>query len=184
MRVISEAQLIPLVALFHEWRARMHPHVYVAQTITALPNHFYKCVMEANEFDGPAIISVYTTCQPEHGVADDAAQHQARLAVDTRDFPIFVFDPRKGPRCSDKWSLRGNPSPNRDWHRRKDDDGEWQDMKFRDFAKTEGRFRKQFKDGEEPGEMIFRGEDDRIFFWNRLQDMAGIDRIIREQEQN
>ena len=160
--------------------AAMHPHVYVAQTVTALPNHFYKCIMEANEFEGPAVISVYTTCQPEHGVADDLATQQARLSVDTRAFPLYVFDPRKGPLEKDKWSLKGNPSPGRDWHRRKDDDGEWYDIKFRDFAITEGRFRKQFKGGE-PSEMIFEAEDDRLAFWNRLQDLAGVERAVLDE---
>ena len=161
--------------------AAMHPHVYVAQTVTALPNHFYRCIMEANEFEGPSIISVYTTCQPEHGVADDVAQRQARLAVDTRAFPIFVFDPRKGPRFQDKWSLRGNPSPNRDWHRRKGEGGDWEDVMFREFARSEGRFRKQFDAEGVPGEMIFLAEDDRLAFWHRLQDMAGIERTIIEE---
>ncbi|DAC48634.1 MAG TPA: 4Fe-4S dicluster domain-containing protein [Candidatus Thalassarchaeaceae archaeon] len=157
--------------------AAMHPDVYVAQTVTSLPNHFYKSIMEANEFDGPSVISVYTTCQPEHGVGDDAANRQARLAVDTRAFPIFVFDPRKGPRMQDKWSLKGNPSPNKDWHRKKNDEGEFEEVRFRDFAVTEGRFRKQFKDGE-PSEAIFSAESDRLAFWNRLQDLAGVERTI------
>ena len=34
------------------------------------------------EFDGPAIVVCYTTCQPEHGVADNMAGEQARLAFD------------------------------------------------------------------------------------------------------
>ncbi len=52
----------------------------------------------ALEFDGPAIVVCYTTCQPEHGVADNMAGEQARLAVDTRAFPILIYDPRKGDR--------------------------------------------------------------------------------------
>ena len=55
----------------------MHKDVYVAQTTCAHTNHFYKAIMEANEYPGPAIVNVFTTCQPEHGVADDMAYHQA-----------------------------------------------------------------------------------------------------------
>ena len=51
----------------------MHKDVYVAQTTCAHQNHFYKAVMEANEYPGPAIVNVFTTCQPEHGVADNMA---------------------------------------------------------------------------------------------------------------
>ena len=75
--------------------AMMHPRTYVAQTTCAHINHFYKSVLGALEFDGPAIISCYTTCQPEHGVADNMAGDQARLAVDTRAFPLLIYDPRK-----------------------------------------------------------------------------------------
>lgn len=73
----------------------MHPRVYVAQTTAAHVNHFYKSVLGAMEFDGPALIACYTTCQPEHGVADNMAGEQARLAVDTRAFPLLIHDPRR-----------------------------------------------------------------------------------------
>ena len=73
-----------------------HGEAYVAQTTAAHINHFYRAVMEANEFPGPAVIIAYTTCQPEHGVGDDAADRQARLAVDSRAFPLFIYDPRRG----------------------------------------------------------------------------------------
>ncbi|MDA1190195.1 MAG: thiamine pyrophosphate-dependent enzyme, partial [Candidatus Poribacteria bacterium] len=51
----------------------MHPDIFVAQTTCADFNHFYKAVIAANEYEGPAVINVYTTCQPEHGVADERA---------------------------------------------------------------------------------------------------------------
>ncbi|MBT6645177.1 MAG: 4Fe-4S binding protein [Euryarchaeota archaeon] len=161
--------------------AAMHPNVYVAQTVTSLPNHFYRAIREANAHPGPAVVSVYTTCQPEHGVADNAAYAQAKLALKTRAWPIFIHDPSKGPRYQDRWDLRGNPSMKRDWHRVKDENGEWEDVKFRDFAVTEGRFRKQFDKEGTPSEILLRSEDDRLAFWNRLQDMAGIDRVIVEE---
>jgi pyruvate/2-oxoacid:ferredoxin oxidoreductase beta subunit len=37
--------------------AMMHPNVYVAQTTAAHMNHFYRAVMEANSYPGPALIS-------------------------------------------------------------------------------------------------------------------------------
>ena len=68
----------------------MHPNVYVAQTTCAHFNHMYRAMMEAMEFSGPSVIIVYSTCQPEHGVADNMAMHQAKLAVDSRAFPIRI----------------------------------------------------------------------------------------------
>ena len=59
-------------------------------------NHFYRAILEANEFPGPAVVIGYTTCLPEHGIADNAAGRQARLAVDSRAFPLFTYDPRRG----------------------------------------------------------------------------------------
>ena len=73
-----------------------HGEVYVAQTTPAHINHFYRAVMEANAYPGPAVVVAYTPCQPEHGIADDASTRQAKLAVDSRAFPLFTYDPRRG----------------------------------------------------------------------------------------
>ena len=162
--------------------AAMHPGVYVAQTVTSLPNHFYRAIREANEHKGPAVVSVYTTCQPEHGVADHVSYERSNVALATRAWPIFIYDPKKGPRFQDRWDLRGNPSPKKDWHRKKNDEGEWEELKFRHFAMGEGRFRKQFDKDGNPSETILRAEEDRVSFWNRLQDMAGVDRVIPEEQ--
>ena len=95
--------------------AMMHPRTFVAQTTCAHANHFYKSVLGALEFDGPAIVCCYTTCQPEHGVADNMASNQARLAVDTRAFPLLIYDPRKGDTIKERLSLQGNPAVKDDW---------------------------------------------------------------------
>ena len=67
--------------------------------------------------DGPAVVSVYTTCQPEHGVGDNMAMAQSKLAVDTRTFPVLIYDPRKGSKISERLSLQGNPAPKEDWYK-------------------------------------------------------------------
>ncbi|HRJ44836.1 MAG TPA: thiamine pyrophosphate-dependent enzyme, partial [Caldilineaceae bacterium] len=96
--------------------AMMHPNTFVAQTVAAVPNHFYKSILDAASFDGPAIVSTYTTCQPEHGVADDMARHQSKLAVDSRAFPMFIYDPRNGDSIKERLSLQGNPASDEDWY--------------------------------------------------------------------
>ena len=58
---------------------------------------------------------VYTTCQPEHGVPDCNSARQAKMAVDSRAFPIFIYDPRKGEKIRERLSLVGNPSQKEDW---------------------------------------------------------------------
>ena len=151
--------------------AMMHPYTYVAQTTAAHANHFYKSVLGALEFDGPALVNCYTTCQPEHGVADDMASHQARLAVDTRAFPLLVYDPRKGKTIKERLSLQGNPASKEDW---------WtnpktkQQVDFIDFCRSEGRFAKHFDKEGNPSETLERAKQDRLENWNQLQELAGI----------
>jgi pyruvate/2-oxoacid:ferredoxin oxidoreductase beta subunit/NAD-dependent dihydropyrimidine dehydrogenase PreA subunit len=151
--------------------AMMHPRTFVAQTTCAHTNHFYKSVLGALEFDGPAIVNCYTTCQPEHGVADNMAFHQARLAVDTRAFPLLVYDPRQGDTIKKRLSLQGNPAVKDDW---------WKNPKsnevvdFIDFCRSEGRFSKHFDKNGEPSETLIRARDERLENWRQLQELAGI----------
>jgi pyruvate/2-oxoacid:ferredoxin oxidoreductase beta subunit/Pyruvate/2-oxoacid:ferredoxin oxidoreductase delta subunit len=151
--------------------ALMHPGVFVAQTITSDPGHFYRAVMAANDFPGPAVVSVYTTCQPEHGVGDNMAAHQARLARDSRAFPVFVYDPRQGERLRDRLNLRGNPSMRDDWTV---DPATRRPLDFVEFARTEGRFARQFDTDGNPSESLLRAQNDRLAHWHTLQELAGL----------
>lgn len=157
--------------------AMMHPNVYVAQTVTSDQNHFYRAIMEANAFDGPAIINVYTTCQPEHGVGDEVAQKQAKLAKDTRTFPVFIYDPRLGETTSERLSLKGNPAVSEDWYVNPKTK---EPMDFIAFARTEGRFRKHFDRDGQPSPELLDGQADRLLYWRTLQDLAGIERKSRK----
>jgi pyruvate/2-oxoacid:ferredoxin oxidoreductase beta subunit/NAD-dependent dihydropyrimidine dehydrogenase PreA subunit len=151
--------------------AMMHPRTFVAQTTCAHINHFYKAMLGALEFDGPAIVSCFTTCQPEHGVADNMAGHQARLSVDTRAFPLLIYDPRKGDTIKKRLSLQGNPAMKEDW---------WADPKtktvvdFIDFCRSEGRFSKHFDKDGNPSDVLLAARQDRLENWRLLQELAGL----------
>lgn len=151
--------------------AMMHPRTFVSQTTSAHVNHFYKSVLRAMEFDGPSLINVYTTCQPEHGVADNMAADQARLAVDTRAFPLLVYDPDKGDTIRDRLNLQGNPSMKEDW---------WTHPKsgevvnFIDFCRSEGRFSKHFDREGNPSPTLEIATQDRLENWRTLQELAGL----------
>jgi len=151
--------------------AMMHPNTYVAQSVAAIPNHLYKSILEAASFDGPAIVSTYTTCQPEHGVGDDMSRYQAKLAVESRAFPVMTYDPRKGDTIRKRLSLQGNPAQKEDWYTVKKT-GEKID--FVTFARTEGRFRKQFNKDGTPSETLLAANEDRLANWHMLQEMAGL----------
>ncbi|MEK6239149.1 MAG: hypothetical protein N2C14_30905, partial [Planctomycetales bacterium] len=151
--------------------AMMHPRTFVAQTTSAHTNHFYKCVLEALEYKGPSIITCYTTCQPEHGVADNMAADQARLAVDTRAFPLLIHHPDKGDTLAERLTLQGNPAVNDDW---------WVNPKsgesvdFIDFCRSEGRFAKHFDREGNPSDLLAFAKQDRLENWRLLQELAGL----------
>ncbi len=151
--------------------AMMHPGVFVAQTTAAHLNHFYKTIMAANEYPGPAVIVCYTTCQPEHGVADDKSMVQEKLAVESRAFPLLVYDPRKGEKFRECLSLNGNPRPKDDWYV---DPKTNQPVDFVAFAQTEGRFARHFDEKGNPDEALLAAQQDRLENWRRLQEFAGL----------
>jgi pyruvate-ferredoxin/flavodoxin oxidoreductase len=102
--------------------------------------------------DSPALLDVYTPCQPEHGIGDAAANRNARLAVESRMSPVFVHDPRRGDALHDWFSLDGNPDVAKDWMTKTveyvDADGSTKLMDIpltpAHFAFEEGRFKRQF----------------------------------------
>ncbi len=149
----------------------MHPGVFVAQTTAAHANHFYKAVLAANEYPGPAVIICYTTCQPEHGVPDDASITQSKLVVESRTFPISIFDPRKGERLKERLSLQGNPSVKEDWYM---DPKSGQPVDFVTFARTEGRFARHFDAQGQPDESLKQAQQGRLENWRLLQELAGV----------
>ncbi len=147
-----------------------HGEAYVAQTTPAHVNHFYRAIMEANAYPGPAVIVAYTPCQPEHGIGDEAAMRQAKLAVDSRAFPLFTYDPRRGESIAQRLSLTGNPATRDDWA--KNPDGSIVD--FLVFARTEGRFAPHFGADGAPSAEILATQADRLANWRTLQELAGL----------
>ena len=135
-----------------------HGEVYVAQVSTAHINHFYRAVMEANAYPGPAVLIAYTPCMPEHGIADDGGARAVKAAVDSRAFPLFTYDPRRGETIAERLSLSGNPSVESDWHRLPDGT----DIDFVSFARGEGRFAPHFAPDGTPSPEILGTRDDRL----------------------
>jgi pyruvate ferredoxin oxidoreductase beta subunit len=147
-----------------------HGDAYVAQVAACNINHLYKAVIEANEYPGPAVIIAYTACMPEHGIGDDMANRQAKLAVDSRAFPLFTYDPRRGASIAERLSLQGNPAVKEDWS--KSPDGTTFD--FISFARTEGRFAQHFDKEGNPSAELLSSQEDRLENWHFLQEMSGV----------
>ena len=82
---------------------------------------------------------------------DCNAARQAKLAVESRTFPLFIYDPRKGEKIRERLSLVGNPAQKEDWWTPPQSD---KPFTFVDFARTEGRFAKQFDRDGNPSEAL------------------------------
>lgn len=149
-----------------------HPEVFFAQTTAIHTNHFYKAVLRANEYKGPSVIVAYTTCQPEHGVGDHLAGERARMAVDSRAFPLMIYDPEKGESIKERLDLKGNPTPDKDWYVHPKTK---EKIDFVTFARGEGRFEKQFDKEGNPSETLKLANLDRRRNWRMLQELAGIE---------
>ena len=126
--------------------------------------------MDANEYPGPAVVIAYAACMPEHGIADDAATAQAKLAVESRAYPLFSYDPRRGESIAERLSLQGNPALRDDWA--KAPDGSLVD--FLSFARTEGRFAGHFAEDPAGTPEIRATSTERLANWRGLQELAGL----------
>ncbi|NNF61478.1 MAG: pyruvate ferredoxin oxidoreductase [Gammaproteobacteria bacterium] len=132
--------------------AMAHRTTYVMQSTMAYANHMIEGFVQGLMTRRPALFNLYTSCQPEHGIGDDMGHHQAKLAVESRAYPLFRYDPDRGKTPAECFDLDGNPMASRDWpvatiHYR--DNGREKSMElqttFADFAVTETRFRKHFR---------------------------------------
>ena len=96
---------------------------------------------------------------------------QSKLAVDTRTFPVLIYDPRKGDKIAQRLSLQGNPSEKTDFFIEPKTNEVYD---FIRFARTEGRFAKQFDKDGNPSETLIRAKQERLDNWHTLQELAGI----------
>ena len=129
-----------------------HRTSYVMQSTIAHPGHMIEGFIQGLQARRPALFNLYTSCQPEHGIGDDKGHEQARLAVESRAYPLFRYDPERGRTLAECIDLSGNPAQADTWPSYRLDyreGGRAQSMQlpltFADFAMTEARFRKHFR---------------------------------------
>lgn len=132
--------------------AMAHRNTYVLQATMANTSQMIEGFIDGLMARRPALFNLYTTCQPEHGVGDDLGAHQAKLAVESRAYPIFKYNPDNGVKPEDAFDLGGNPSIESTWptyQLKYIENGREKSMElamtFADFAVTEARFRKHFR---------------------------------------
>ena len=132
--------------------AMAHRNVFVLQSSQAAPAHLMAGVLKGLQARRPAVFSLHSPCPPGHGTTAEMAPRAARLALESRAFPLLVYDPTVGGGLGDRLSLEGNPAPEADWATYEcawvDEAGAEQAMTLpltvADWAATEGRFRHHF----------------------------------------
>lgn len=130
-----------------------HRTSFILQGSISNPSHLLENMIRGINAKRPAIFNVYCPCMPEHGIGDDLAKHQSKLAVESRAYPLFTYDPERGKTVRECLNLDGNPAVEEDWPTYTltyiDDSGQPATMQlpltFADFAVTEARFRKHFR---------------------------------------
>jgi pyruvate-ferredoxin/flavodoxin oxidoreductase len=123
-----------------------HGSPFVAQVSMANAPKLYRAILDGLEYRGTMFLQAFTTCQPEHGVADDMALFQAQRVRDSRGVPEFVFNPRLGETYSEALDLKGNPSIDLDWYETKNKvTGETSHYTVAHWCTTEARFRNHLK---------------------------------------
>ena len=179
-----------------------HRTSYILQGSPSNTTHLLEGFIDGLNSRRPAMFNIYATCQPEHGVADDATFRQSKLVVESRGYPLMKFDPDAGQTLSECLDLDGNPAMDQDWPsytlNYQDEKGRTASMDlpvtFADFAVSEGRFRKHFRNaprdmwGDEMipfHEFLQMDEDERIgnypYIWG-VDKKNQLTRILCAQE--
>ncbi len=130
-----------------------HRTSFILQGALSNTTHLLEGFIDGLNSRRPALFNIYAVCPPEHGVGDNSAVAQSKMAVESRAFPLFRFDPDAGVTFSECATLDGNPALDADWPTYHldyvDEAGNKNSMSlpmtFADFALSEGRFAKQFK---------------------------------------
>ena len=123
-----------------------HGSPFVSQISIANAPKFFRAIIDALEYRGTGFLQCFTTCQPEHGVADDMALDQAQRVRDSRGAPEFVFNPQFGETYQEALDLKGNPSIDKDWYLTKfKSTGEKYRYTVAHWCATEARFRNHLK---------------------------------------
>jgi pyruvate-ferredoxin/flavodoxin oxidoreductase len=123
-----------------------HGSPFVAQVSIANAPKLYRAILDGLEYRGTMFMQCFTTCQPEHGVADDMALDQAQRVRDSRGAPEFIFNPRLGESYHEALDIKGNPSIDMDWYETKfKGTNEPYRYTVAHWCATEARFRNHLK---------------------------------------
>jgi pyruvate-ferredoxin/flavodoxin oxidoreductase len=139
-----------------EWRSDMgfqalaHRNAFVLQGSVGHPGHLMRGVAEGLAGSRPALFHIYAPDPQNHGIAPEKVVEQARLAYESRAFPLYTFDPE---RPDGALTLEDNPDIGKDWTTHdltlKNPSGEESKLTIAltvaDWAVREARFQEYFR---------------------------------------
>ena len=117
-------------------------NAFVAQTSIANPVHLGESMLQALDYQGPALLQVYAPSPTRHGFISKQTLAQAQLAVASRTLPLFRYDPRIEGVFGSRISLDGNPAPDQSLAQGEDDENP---LTLADWALGQERFASQFE---------------------------------------
>ncbi|MCF6354193.1 MAG: 4Fe-4S binding protein [Candidatus Polarisedimenticolaceae bacterium] len=88
---------------------------YVAQSSIAAADHLRQSVREALKYKGPALIHLHVPSPGRHGFSVSQTLQQAELALNSRAFPLFRYNPAAEGVFGSRITLEGNPELNAPW---------------------------------------------------------------------
>ena len=87
---------------------------YVLQSTSSNLFQLRDRIFAAMGYAGPALFSVFSGAAGTRHRAS-ALSDRLAAAMDARAFPALIYDPAAGPDWASRFSLKGNPQPDRDW---------------------------------------------------------------------
>ena len=147
-----------------------HGDVYVAQTTPAHVNHFYRSIIDANEYPGPAVVIVYAPACPS--TASRTTPRRARPGSPSTRAPTRCSPMTRGRATGidERLSLQGNPRRREDWAHAPAGDP----VDFLTFARTRGAVRAPLRPSGEPTPEYPAANASRLANWRTLQEQAGL----------
>jgi pyruvate-ferredoxin/flavodoxin oxidoreductase len=138
--------------------ATNYGNVYVAQVaMGADDNQCVKAFREAEAFDGPSLIIAYSHCIA-HGIDMTKGMEQQALAVQCGYWPLYRFDPRRGPDRSLNPMQLDSKAPT---------------LSFRSYAYRENRYRMlQQVNPSAAAELLKSAQESVTDRWKKISTMA------------
>lgn len=112
---------------------------FVAQAVQTQPHRLWQALAESVQFDGPALVSVFTGDDLQTGELDPYLATAA--ALESRSFPAFTYDPSRGEGWANRFDLSDNPSASAVWSEEADDAAPFTTA---EFLLCDARFRRHF----------------------------------------